>query len=228
MNKAQRTTLGCIGVPAALVASCAGKMTYDARMYNLPGEVLKSTSQPTQKLTSSMQVAEALDAYVQPRFEILRDKDFGAIRIVYRKHAGVVQLKVDSEREKEQISNVNATKREYAISLFRCAPRPTYFGTPSNTLLLLYFNQQPVAREWDGFPGDFKEVIAQHDLDHDMVEKKAQTMLKKLLAGKEYRTKVDGWSVLMRPVLATKQECLNCHTNAKIGATLGVMVYSVK
>lgn len=32
----------------------------------------------------------------------------------------------------------------------------------------------------------------------------------------------------MRPVRASKQECLSCHTNAKLNATLGVMVYAVR
>src|SRR4051794_3962769 len=91
-----RILAGCLLLPVLLVASCYGKMVVDHRMYELPGEVLKSPVPPTRKLTSAMQVAETLDAYVQPRFEILRDKNFGAMRIVYRKHAGIVQLKVDS------------------------------------------------------------------------------------------------------------------------------------
>ena len=31
----------------------------------------------------------------------------------------------------------------------------------------------------------------------------------------------------MRPVLASKQECLGCHKGARTGDTLGVMVYAV-
>src|SRR5947209_11706029 len=104
---------GCLLLPILPIASCAGKIAFDAKMYELPGQVLQSSAMPTQSLDSASQVAEALDAYVQPRFEILRDKNFGAFRIVYRKHAGIVQLKVDTPQEKEQIANVNAAKRDY-------------------------------------------------------------------------------------------------------------------
>ena len=62
----------------------------------IAGEVLTSSAKPTQKLDSALQVAQTLDAYVQPRFEILRDRNFGIVRIVFREHAGLVQLKVDT------------------------------------------------------------------------------------------------------------------------------------
>src|SRR4051812_7258155 len=99
-----RVAAGCALLPVLLIGSCSAKMYVDQRMYVLPGEVLKSSTAPTRSLRTAMDVAEALDAYVQPRFEILRDKNFGAFRIVYRKHAGIVQLKVDSPQEHELIA----------------------------------------------------------------------------------------------------------------------------
>src|SRR5205823_686887 len=128
-----------------------GKMYVDWRMYELPGQVLKSSAKPTLELASGMRVAQELDDYVQPRFNILRDKNFGAMRIVYRKHAGIVQLKVDTAREQEQIANVNAANRDYAICLFHCAQKPGRgnFYAQNPKLELLYFNQKPVAGDWD-------------------------------------------------------------------------------
>src|ERR1041384_3453419 len=122
---------GCCLLPILPFASCAAKMTYDSIRYELPGPILQSSATPTQTLKSPLQVAETLDAYVQPRFEILRDKNFGAFRIVYRKHAGLVQLKVDTPQEKELIANANAAGRDYAISLLHCAPKPGYQGETS-------------------------------------------------------------------------------------------------
>jgi hypothetical protein len=176
-----------------------------------------------------MQVAEALDTYVQPRFEILRDKNFGAIRIVYRRHAGLVQLKVDSEQEKQIIANVNATKRDYAISLLHCAAPPNR-GVPSKPRLeLLYANRQLVASDNTyGIRSKMAEADLPRDLPLEATKEKAAKVLPQLLAGKEYRASQPHWDVLMRPVLASNKACVGCHENAKLGDTLGVMVYHVR
>ena len=229
MITAKRAFCGCILLPMLLIGSCCGKMYVDQWRYDLPGQVLVSSARPTQTLTSAMQVAEALDAYVQPRFEILRDKNFGAMRIVYRQHAGIVQLKVDTPEEKEWIANVNAANRDYAISLLHCAPKPNdgnYTVTPKPQLL--YFNQTRLSRDWTNYSPGAKDVAAKNGLDMEAIQKKATTALPKLMAGKELRAKDASWEVLMRPVRAFKQECLSCHTDAKPGATLGVMVYAVR
>ncbi len=230
MSTVKRVLAGCVLAPFVLVAGCFGKMYVDARLYELPGEVLKSSTAPDRKLGSAMQVAEALDAYVQPRFEILRDRNFGAMRIVYRKHAGIVQLKVESPEEQRLIAAVNAADRDYAIQLLHCAQKPdssyTYHGTPK--LEMLYFNQQPVATSWDRpMTGPAKQIAAEHDLDNEQIEKTAVKSIAQLMHGKEVRSGDEHWEVLMRPVLATKQECLSCHASAKPGDTLGVMVYAV-
>ena len=228
MSTLKRIVGGCFLLPVLLVGSCVGKMRYDERHYELPGEVMKSSMMPTRILGSPMQVAETLDRYVQPRFEILRDKNFGAFRIVYRQHAGIVQLKVDTEEEKILIANVNATKRDYAVALLHCAARPNHNAPKSPSLQMLYFNQKPIAGspDWPRTPNDEKatEILP----EWETLSKKSIAALPKLMVGKEQRTETPKWSVLMRPVLATKAECLSCHTNAKVGDTLGVMVYTVR
>ncbi len=229
MSTGKRILVGCALAPFVLVGSCAGKMAFDAKMYDLPGEVLSSKATPTQPIESAMQVAEALDGYVQPRFEILRDRSFGAFRIVFRKHAGIVQLKVDTPEEQRVIANVNAAHRDYAISLLHCAPKPApsyYRGTPK--LEMLYFNQQSLASPWDhALYGPGKKVAEEHKLDAEQFEKTAVKALPRLMRGREVRTGDASWEVLMRPVLASKQECLSCHKEARTGDTLGVMVYAV-
>ena len=231
MSWGKRILLGCLGLPALLVASCTGKMYLDRALYNLPGEILRSSSPPTQKLDSGMQVAEALDSYVQPRFEILRDKNFGAIRIVYRKHAGIVQLKVDSPEEKALIANVNAAGRDYAIGLFHCAPTPDWWSPEAGDpyLDLLYLNQKPFVGE-TGYPTvrESAEKPSARYLDLAEIERRAKGALPELMAGKEKKISGSSWEILMRPVLASKPACVSCHANAKLGSTLGVMVYAVR
>lgn len=229
MSIAKRIAAGCVLTPILLIASCAAKMSWDSARYELPGPVLQSSLKPTQKLETPTQVAEALDAYVQPRFEILRDKNFGALRIVYRKHAGIVQLKVETQQEKEAIANINAAHRDYMICLLHCVSMKGYADTSLNPRLqLLYCNQKPVAGAPTYLLGPQQEVAAANKFDMDEIQAQAVEARAKWMAGKEHRTTSGDWTVLMRPVLASKQECLSCHTDAKIGATLGVMVYGVR
>jgi hypothetical protein len=230
MNAFGRVLIGCTMVPIVLVLSCAGKMEWDRRLYELPGEVLQSPATPTKKLVTAFEVAEDLDRYVQPRFEILRDKSFGALRIVYRKHAGIVQLKVDSEQEKAIVANVNASGRDYAIFLLHCAPIPNRFFNPDRepSLQLLYFNQQPMITDNNRPIVSQETILLEKKIDLESIEKQAVAALPELLKAKESRAKSNDWDVLMRPVLATKQACLSCHTTAKLGDTLGVMVYAVR
>ncbi|MBC7529588.1 MAG: hypothetical protein H7308_18835 [Chthonomonadaceae bacterium] len=230
MSILKRMACGCLLLPVILVATCTGKMAFDRASYILPGEVLRSSVASTKTLGSPMQVAEALDAYVQPRFEILRDKSFGAFRIVYRKHAGIVQLKVDTEQEKTLIANVNAAKRDYAIYLLHCVKKPMYHNeVVKPSLQLLYFNQEQLASEWASPSVDQSmENSARRGLHWMDIEKKVVSVLPRLMKGKESRTKDASWEILMRPVLALNPECLSCHKGATSGATLGVMVYAVR
>lgn len=229
MANGWRSVGGCLALPVVLIGGCTGKMYVDQWMYNLPGPVLASAATPTQVPATAMQVAEALDTYVQPRFEILRDKTFGAFRIVYRRHAGLAQLKVESAREKELIANVNATKRDYAISLLHCVAGPNYSNEGKPRLQLLYFNQQRVISDSIySSRATAERATANTGLELAAIEKRAATALPRLLAGKEHRLSQPGWDVLMRPVQASKRECLGCHKGSRLGDTLGVMVYAVR
>ena len=230
LKSALKGFLAVLLTPLLLIGGCAGKMSFDAWRYNLPGEVLKSSAPPTHSLQTPLDVAKVLDSYVQPRFEILRDRNFGALRIVYRKHAGIVQLKVDTAVEKEKIANVNAAHRDYAISLLHCADVPDRSRYSGNSRLqTLYINQKPIANSGYHYARSInREQEKQAGLDGEAIEKKAIAVLPKLMRGQEQYTETKDWGVLMRPVLAAKQECLDCHTTAKRGDTLGVMVYAIR
>ena len=225
MSTVKRVLGGCVAVPVLLVTSCAGKMYVDYKLYQLPGATLQSSEKATRRLDSAVQVAEALDSYVQPRFEILRDKNFGAFRITYRKHAGIVQLKVDTPEEKQIIANVNAANRDYTINLLHCAPRPPQtYSSAEPRLEMLYYNQDHGLR-----PRRVqRDPAAEERADFGEVRELAVQSARELRAGHERRMETASWQVLMRPVLATKQACLGCHTEARIGDTLGAMVYTVR
>ncbi|HLK57662.1 MAG TPA: hypothetical protein VKU00_13940 [Chthonomonadaceae bacterium] len=90
-------------------------------------------------------------------------------------------------------------------------------------------NIHKVATDWDySSPRLSPEFAELKQFDLQAEEQKAITALPQLMAGKEYRTEDKSWDILMRPVLASKQACLSCHTNVQPGATLGVIVYAVR
>lgn len=231
MAKPKTCIAGCLGIPLILFGSCAAKMSYDAWRYELPGEILTSKTEPTKSLRTPYEVASALDQYVQPRFAILRDKNFGILRIIYRKHAGVAQLKVDSSAEHEIIANVNATKRKYAIGILHCAIKPTSdLNLTSPRLALFYLNRQKLVTDMDHtWYGATENIAKENGIDIEAVREDTIEVLPELVKGHEQRiTSYKNWEFLLRPVLATQKECLSCHTKAKQNSLLGVMLYAVQ
>ena len=175
-------------------------------------------------------VANALDQYVQPRFNILRDKNFGMLRIVYRKHAGVAQLKVDSLQEQEIIANVNATKRQYAIGILHFSGNPKVKINPNSAKLQLYYmNKARLITDVNyGSQGVSRDIANRNGIDLETLQEKAIAAMPDLMKGREKRLADGKWEVLLRPVLASRSDCLSCHTLAKQNSLLGVMFYAVQ
>jgi hypothetical protein len=51
--------------------------------------------------------------------------------------------------------------------------------------------------------------------------------LPRLSKGQKVDKQAGDWLLAMRPIRAEQKACLNCHTQSKVGDTLGVMVYAV-
>lgn len=58
-------------------------------------------------------------------------------------------------------------------------------------------------------------------------EKTAKKQLPALNQGKSVEVANGDWHLFLRPVKATKESCVSCHSGAKVGDTLGVMLYAV-
>jgi hypothetical protein len=59
-------------------------------------------------------------------------------------------------------------------------------------------------------------------------ENTALAQLPRLRRGESVSLAVGDWRLFLRPVRADQAACLNCHTGAKRGDTLGVMLYAVQ
>ena len=140
-----------------------------------------------------------------------------------------------NDDEAQTLRTVDALGRDYVVDFFHSAPVPLVpppfhrdvspdlvaFALPSKPPLYsttrLFVHVRPL-------PPALPLLTSLHSRLHS----DAVASLPKLRTGKEVQTMIADWTVLMRPVLAAQDSCLGCHTTAKRGDTLGVMVYAVR
>jgi hypothetical protein len=60
-----------------------------------------------------------------------------------------------------------------------------------------------------------------------VAEHAATDALVQLKKGHPAQSDRAGWTYAMRPIRASKSNCIGCHIGAKIGDTLGIMIYAV-
>jgi len=184
-----------------------------------------SRSQPNgKKVDAPLKVAELLDSIVQPRFQ----KDagvFGMGRVMsVNGHNFVARFKPADEAEVRVLNQANAYDRDYLISFLHMTHVPGKYKHPGDE------------RPGTANPKPYLTPLAVRDVNDVMVgsrvdartlEKVVLKVLPRLRTGANAQAPFDKWLVVMRPVRALQSSCLSCHTGAKTGDTLGVMVYAV-
>ena len=193
-------------------------------------------SQPVKKVVPApdpaLQVADDLDAIAQARFQDTTLPVFGTNRMGVPVIGHSLAVRTPAERKRQQRAAIIG--RSYVITFLHCAVVPATapdrrlpplsalaVPTPYLTLLTVgpktplgaRYHSRPDGPYFDGPDGRWKGI--------------AMSRLPLLLQGKSAQA-VDGdWLVVMRPIRALQKSCLGCHTTAKRGDTLGVMVYGV-
>lgn len=201
----------------------------------LPGQPAPSVSPP------ALKVAHLLDSIAQSRFQDTNMEVFGRSRMVlppsYPKgeHNTSDSFAPQNDEEDQTLRTADALNRDYIVDFFHCAPVPPVplpfhqsasaaLVSPelpseaplySTTRLFVHIRPLPAA------PPALTAL-------HSRLRSDAVASLPKLRAGKEVQTISADWTVLMRPILAAQSSCLSCHSTAKKGDTLGVMVYAVR
>jgi hypothetical protein len=193
-----------------------------------------ASGQSIGKADTPLKVAEVLDCLVQPRFESVQDK-FGAMdRLVKVQGHTPVRLAADTPLEKKYLRMAGEANRDYFVSFLHVVHVPSsayrgtggkpepmpanayaHYKTPEDTPSLRFVS----AVNRDGYS---KWVRISREW-----EKAAVGVLPRLKKGESVNADQADWLLAMRPVKASKQECLGCHTKSKLGDTLGVMVYAV-
>lgn len=210
--------------------------------------------QPTPKapaaldMRSPASVAQVLDTIIQARFQDDAPV-FGLSRVVIvNSHQSVANFTPHNATERSLMVQASSANRDYAIAFLHCAHVPgqvpaelagrdpvcslrtnPYNPQTSLTLLDVYqptlspkSSQQLSAWEYNSIVAEPYISMRQNFL------KVAAAKLPQLRKGKKVETSTGDWIVYLRAIPAAQASCLGCHTTAKKGDTLGVMVYAVR
>ncbi len=214
---------------------CLGAVTLITPQKVTAGEARRKQSSPAS-------VANALDKIIQPRFHKDSGK-FGITRMGLPGHTNALGLREEVAKDKSLLKAVKHSGHAYAIGFFRCAHKPgTHFvqakdsegvpPKPEPRLLNRYWTVGITkSRKYfsNGEDGVAENEAAQWEKNYQpSVEKACIKALPTLKQGKNVDTHYKNWFIAMRPIRATEEKCLSCHEGAKLGDTLGVLVYSVR
>jgi len=186
-------------------------------------------SQPTPG--TPRQVAEALDKIVQPRFQDVTTGQFGMMRLipVASGHPAVGfygGFRTSTPAEAALLAAADAPHRPYIMAFLHCAHVPGRPGAYPISLQRPFL--APIASRAFALPQGPEHVQASMERDSALIQKTATDALPALRKGRPQEKTVGEWLVVMRPVRASTATCLGCHSGAKRGDTLGVMVYAVR
>ena len=178
------------------------------------------------------QVADNLDSIVQPRFQDLSAGKFGMTRLVpaVRGHQSIGFLgyfQTNTPAEAALLAKADAAQRPYVIAFLHCAVVP---NLPNNFPAVI--GDKPALRTIavrdpgkistrQGYSGLYLQET------EPLLQGAAIETLPLALKGKPAQAQISHWALFLRPVVASQEACLTCHTTAKRGDTLGVMVYAV-
>lgn len=215
---------------AASCASCALLATVESSGYY---------GQRTDR--TSNDVAEALDRIIQPRFQKF-DGRFGvAERLLRVRGHDAARLRAETPVEQKWFAAADASGRDYVIAFLRCAhvPARSRYDPGRGEVRLTNDQRQAIGGMRDRLafidgsirnpagasPKSGYTTFGRNRAEWEQAARRGLTRLKD---GEHVDSETRGWLLAMRPVVASQDACLRCHTDSSRGQTLGVMVYAVK
>jgi len=180
---------------------------------------------------TARRVADALDRIVQPRFQDVTAGEFGMTRLIpvasgHQAVGSYGDFRTCTPAEAALLAAADAPRHPYVMAFLHCAHVP---GRPGA-------RPDGVPRPWlaritsraFALPLGPEHVQASMERDAALIQKTATDALPGLRKGRPQEKIAGEWLVVMRPVRASTETCLGCHSGAKRGDTLGVMVYAVR
>jgi len=177
------------------------------------------------------QIANALDKIVQPRFQDVTAGQFGMTRLmpVASGHQAVGfydDFRTSTPAEAALLAAADAPHHPYIMAFLHCAHVPGRPGAHPFVMPRPWLAR--ITSRAFALPQGPEHVQASMERDAALIQKTATDALPGLRKGRPQEKAVGDWLVVMRPVRASTLSCLGCHSGAKRGDTLGVMVYAVR
>lgn len=213
---------------------------------------MPSRSQPETAVLTPLKIAEKLDALVQPRFQEASGL-FGLDRIppAISGHDKVRRAESDPNAGiQADLKAIADSRRDYVMGFLHIAhkpgmpatdpagDRPTAANSPGAKKirapfkpylkLMFVFDTLHHAPQAAYRPRNVEGLMDQKVMQiQSRLESVALKAAPQVASGKKLNLADERWQIYLRPVMATQASCIGCHKEAKIGDTLGVMVYAV-
>ena len=182
---------------------------------------------PLPSSQTPQQVAETLDAIVQPRFQQNAGR-FGVDRVVHLEgHEQVSWIDPNNRSEARQFAAVKASHRSYALAFLHCVHKPGAHVDPPTPAAPVDHDFKPSVEALIAVGGTQAGADRTFQWANKALGPVVLPYLDPLKHGHPVQTDYENWTVVMRPVRALQASCLSCHAGAHSGDTLGVMVYAV-
>lgn len=173
------------------------------------------------------QVADTLDGIVQPRFQQNAGR-FGVDRVIHLEgHERVTWVDPTNRREARQLARVKASHRSYVLAFLHCRHKPGVHIDPPEPVEMVNRGFTPSVGALLAVGGTQDGAVRDFQWADKALGPVVLPYLAGLRQGRPAQTDYENWVVVMRPVRALRQSCINCHAGTKRGDTLGVMVYAV-
>ncbi len=215
----------CFAVRAACLAAGAVPLALaQALPAARPSSVASAQASSAQ---TPQQVADTLDAVVQPRFQQSAGR-FGVDRVVHLEgHERVSWIDPSSRTEARQFAAIRASHRSYVLAFLHCRHKPGAHVDPPTPAAPLEPDFTPSVSTLLTVGGTQAGAYRTFHWANRALEPLVLPYLDPLKHGHPVQADYENWTVVMRPVRALHASCLGCHAGAQRGDTLGVMVYAV-
>ena len=169
-------------------------------------------------------VLSGLDDCIQKRF--LDTGSFGISRILPLH--GVRQFRPANADERAIVEDLE--QKGYEVALF-LAGRQILTPTENTVVAAILWIDPRTSLQG---PAYITQLTKTDELPKlDVLLPDARAALTSFDAGNSYETQRDGWNILMRPLRATRETCVQCHSGGaggnnvklKVGDALGVVLY---
>ncbi|MEO7717657.1 MAG: hypothetical protein ABIY70_15775 [Capsulimonas sp.] len=178
-------------------------------------------------LSTPLQVANALDKIVQPRFQVDAGQ-FGEDRIISELdgHPRIDEIDAETKSERRRFRSLRAAGRSYVIGMIHIAHKPgSHIHTHDHGPMDKDF--VPSADSLVSVNSTEKRAEKSYDWATTHLTKVVTPYLAAVKRGRPANVEYGGWLVALRPVRAEHDTCITCHVGAHRGDTLGVMTYAI-